>query len=582
MRTPELLAPAGSMACLEAAIAAGADAVYLGGSLFNARMYAKNFDADGLQKAVRLCHQNGVSLYVTVNTQLYDRELADALSYLHFLYEIGVDALIVADLGLARLVREAFPDFPLHASTQLSGHNTDCARRLQSIGFCRMVCAREMGKEDIRTLCEQSPIEIEQFVHGALCASHSGQCLMSAMIGGRSGNRGGCAQPCRMAYQNGAFALSLKDLCLAGHLCEILESGVASLKLEGRMKSPDYVYGVTALYRRLIDERRNATPRELEQLARLFSRGGFTDGYYTRKINASMLGVRSQQDKDASRSVRQRFDTVTRRHPFPYQAPKREKTELTPTLPNKCKTPPARALSARFVSARQIPQSHPFSIVYLPLFSPDWEKDAHGANGVVLPAVIYDRDRSAVLARLQKVREKGVTHALCGNLGHIDIVKEAGLTLHADFRCNICNSISAQVWRDLGAVDFILSPELILAQMRDIGVEKSAIVYGKLPLMLLEKRVGVSALRDRTGATFPILQECGTPSGSRDILYNSVPIYMADAEAQLRDAMLQNRHFLFSDESPSQVVQVLQLYSNRQKAPFAHRRILQKPQTVKK
>ncbi len=582
MKSPELLAPAGSMACLQAAITAGADAVYLGGNLFNARIYAKNFDRAELQKAVALCHENGVFLYVTVNTQLYDREMTDALSYLRFLYEIGVDALICADLGLARLVKEYFPDFPLHASTQLSGHNTDCARRLQSIGFCRMVCAREMGKADIATLCKESPIEIEQFVHGALCASHSGQCLMSAMIGGRSGNRGACAQPCRMAYQNGAFALSLKDLCLAGHLTEILESGVASLKLEGRMKSPDYVYGVTSLYRRLIDERRNATPREIEALSRLFCRGGFTDGYYTRKIDASMLGVRSQQDKNASRTVRQDFVKVDRRHPLPFQEPKRQAVSCEFVLPKKCKTLPKRALTARFASARQIPASHPFSIVYLPLFSPDWEKNAKGANGVVLPSVIYDRDRNAVLARLKQVKQRGATHALCGNLGHVDLVKEAELVLHADFRCNICNSASAQVWSDLGAVDFILSPELILAQMRDIGVEKSAIVYGKIPLMLLEKRAGERTLRDRTGATFAILQEGGTPSGERDVVYNSVPIYMADAEAQLRDAMLQNRHFLFSDESPSQVLQVLQLYANRQKAPFAHRRILQKPQLVKK
>ncbi len=576
MNTPELLAPAGSKESLQAAVKGGADAVYLGGTLFNARIFAKNFDGDALKEAVDYCHAHRVFLYVTVNTQLYDRELGQAMEYVRFLYEIGVDAIICADLGLASLIHRQFPDFPLHASTQLSGHNTACAKRLQSLGFCRMVCAREMHKEDIATLCRRSPIEIEQFVHGALCASHSGQCLMSAMIGGRSGNRGACAQPCRMAYQNGNFALSLKDLCLASHITDILRSGVASLKLEGRMKSPDYVYGVTALYRRLIDERRNATPKELADLAKLFCRGGFTDGYYTGKTDASMLGVRSQKDKAASQTVRQSFVPVKRQNPLPFSPPVRTHIADTVSLPKRVSALPKATASARFLRAEQIPKTHSFDIVYLPLFSRDWQNPSVRANGAVLPSVIYDRDTDAVAAALAALKARGVSHILCGNLGHLDLVRDAGMTLHADFRCNICNQASADVWVDAGAVDFILSPELILAQMRDIGREKCAIVYGKLPLMLLEKRVGERTLRDRTGASFAIL-----PEGKRDVLYNSVPIYMADAESQLQSAHLCNRHFLFSDESPAQVQSILRAYATGARATSPHRRILQKPQGAK-
>ncbi len=573
MNKIELLAPAGSLECVDAALLGGADAIYMGGTLFNARIFAKNLDNDALKRAVDRCHKQGVSVYVTVNTQLYDRELPEALSYLAYLYEIGVDALICADLGLAHLAKRYFPDFPLHASTQLSGHNTDCARRLAQFGFSRMVCAREMSKADIETLCKNSPIEIEQFVHGALCASHSGQCLMSAMIGGRSGNRGACAQPCRMQYQKDGFALSLKDLCLAGHITEILQSGVASLKIEGRMKSPDYVYGVTSLYRRLIDEERNATPKEIEQLARLFCRGGFTDGYYTHKIDASMLGVRSEQDKNETRKVRVQLAPVLRKNPLPYTAPNRARATRDFEKIPKCTVPPKRVQSARFASASQIPAAHGLDIVYLPLFA----KSLDGANGVVLPPVIYDRDRENVLCALKKAKSKGIRHALCGNLGHVDLVKEAELILHADFRCNICNSVSASVWESLGAQDFLLSPELILPQMRDIGLQKSAIVYGRLPLMLLEKRVGKQVLRDRTDAAFPIFDE-----GGRDVLYNSVPIYMADQDALLQSANLRNRHYIFTTESRAQVEKLLFSYAKGEKATFPHRRIAQKPQPIKK
>jgi putative protease len=216
-------------------------------------------------------------VYVTLNTAVLDKELKEAVAYADFLYGIGVDALIMSDLGLASLIRGRYPDMELHASTQASGHNAECAKTFAKMGFSRMVCARELSKDEIKELCTASPIEIEQFIHGAMCVSQSGQCLASAVMGGRSGNRGVCAQPCRMKY-NGRYPLSLKDMCLAQHVTELIESGVASLKIEGRMKSPAYVYEVVSVYRRLLDEARNASKDEMQTLANVFSRGSFTDG----------------------------------------------------------------------------------------------------------------------------------------------------------------------------------------------------------------------------------------------------------------------------------------------------------------
>lgn len=301
-RLPELLAPAGDMECLIAAVRAGADAVYVGGKLYSARAYAKNFDIDELTRAVAYCHLHGVKLYVTMNTLLYDNEIEEAVAFARELYRIGVDALIVADLGLIRTLRAVIPELELHGSTQMSVHNSLGAEMAHSLGVSRIVLARELSGENIRQVTERSPIECEVFLHGALCVCHSGQCLFSSMVGGRSGNRGECAQPCRLPYSGDRYPLSLKDMSLARHIKSLIESGVSSLKIEGRMKSPDYVYIVTSIYRRLLDEGRASNAREDEMLERIFSRGGFTDKYFRGKDLEGMTGVRTPADKEASRA----------------------------------------------------------------------------------------------------------------------------------------------------------------------------------------------------------------------------------------------------------------------------------------
>ncbi len=562
---PELLAPAGSFAALEAAVAGGADAVYLGCEEFNARINAANFTLNGIKEAVSYCHKRGVRVHVTLNTLILDRELKKALETAHTLYLAGVDALIVADVALAREIHKNMPDLELHASTQLSGHNADAADLLKEIGFSRMVCARELSGDDIASLCKNSPLPIEMFIHGALCVSHSGQCLMSSFIGGRSGNRGLCAQPCRMQYNGGRYPLSLKDNCLAPHIPEIIKTGVASLKIEGRMKRPEYVYGVTRIYRRLLDENRGASEKEMQELASLFSRQGFTDGYFTKTISTRMNGIRTEDNKTSAR----KGQAIKPKAPVPAEKrisePKREGVTLT--LENTKKTGATPTLTARFTSPLQIPKDHPFDIAYLPLECADPVR----AKGVILPPVIYDRDRERIAAELKRAKENGAEHLLITNIGQLDIAKGSGLALHGDFRLNIFNMPSASYWIERGLCDVIISPELTLPQIRDIKLEKSVIVYGNIPLMLLEKRLNTNELCDRTGARFPVALENG-----RSVVLNSCPTYMADKENDLMGAGIVNRHFIFTKENANEVSAVISAYKQHKPTKATIRRIKNK------
>ena len=298
----ELLAPAGSMDALRAAVQNGANAVYLGCGSFNARQSAKNFTLDTLSEAVKYCHIRGVAVHLTVNTLVSDREMPKLEELIRRAAECGVDAFIVQDLGVVQLCRQIAPQIPVHGSTQLTVHALDGVRMCAALGIQRVVLSRELSREEIRYICANSPIEIEIFGHGALCMCYSGQCYMSGVIGGRSGNRGRCAQPCRQSYGythwENKYPLSLKDNCLVHYLREIQDMGVASLKLEGRMKRPEYVATVTAVYRKVIDEG-VVTPEMMQLLHTAFNRQGFTDGYYTGKVDRNMLGVREETQEDA-------------------------------------------------------------------------------------------------------------------------------------------------------------------------------------------------------------------------------------------------------------------------------------------
>ena len=299
----ELLAPAGSMEALRAAVCNGADAVYLGADTFNARINARNFSAADLQEAVVYCHVRGVKVHLTLNTLVLDREMPRAAELIRLAASCGVDAFIVQDLGVVSLCRQLAPDVPIHASTQMSIHSLEGVMEAAALGCSRVVLARELPAEEIAHICKKSPVEIEVFVHGALCMCYSGQCYLSSVIGRRSGNRGQCAQPCRLPYGYGRFEstrypLSLKDNCLAGELDELRRMGVASIKIEGRMKRPEYVAIVTRAYRTVLNGGK-LTQADLQELETAFSRQGFTDGYFKGQTGSDMFGRRQESEDTA-------------------------------------------------------------------------------------------------------------------------------------------------------------------------------------------------------------------------------------------------------------------------------------------
>ena len=311
----ELLAPAGSMDALKAAVQNGADAVYLGCGTFNARQNAKNFTPQTLAEAVKYCHIRGVQVHLTLNTLVSDREMPELMDLIRHAATVGVDAFIVQDLSVVQLCRQIAPKISIHGSTQLTVHSLPGVMLCAAMGMSRVVLSRELSREEIRYICQHSPVEIEVFGHGALCMCYSGQCYMSSVIGSRSGNRGRCAQPCRQSYGYGRwenkYPLSLKDNCLVQYVRELEEMGVASLKLEGRMKRAEYVATVTSVYRRAIDE--GVVTRSMKQdLMTAFNREGFTDGYYTGNVDRSMFGIRKdeKEDKQWLQGARQTYEGV--------------------------------------------------------------------------------------------------------------------------------------------------------------------------------------------------------------------------------------------------------------------------------
>ena len=665
MMLPELLAPAGSFKALEAAIDAGVDAVYFGGEAFGARAYAKNFDRGEIAAAAKLCRAYGVKSYITLNTLIFDREMRDVLEYAAFLENAGIDALIIADMGAASLIHKFIPEMRLHASTQFSGHNSEAAKLLAEHGFERMVAARELSRDDLTALCKNSPIEIETFIHGALCVCHSGQCLMSSVIGGRSGNRGMCAQPCRLPDKSGKYPLSLKDLAMASRIPDLLSTGAASLKIEGRMKSPEYVHGVVKIYRRLLDERRCAHPDEYRELEEIFSRDGFTTGYFDKKISSSMLGTRSEDAKEKSRALspfekieRKLQITITaalkRGKPFEItvcgdkgevkvfgavpedainaplsrdaleknltklggtaycladckidlddglilrvseiNALRREAIEKYAAIGERVHNGPTavfykaskvekadtNARTALVMRAKNLPAADGFFDYFDTVFLPLAEFLKCGdkrVRGIALPAVIFEGEREKIARDIEKAVQMGATDALVGNYGHISLAK--GLKIHGDFRLNITNCESARFAAENGFETLILSPELTAAQSRDIGGRVKNLVYGRLPLMLLEKCAAKetsgcekcesdrAALVDRVNKRFPILRE----EPHRSIIFNCVPTYALDR------APRGGEHFIFSTETKEEIMQIISAAKNHAAPTFDIRRIKDK------
>ncbi len=312
MNKPEILAPVGNIENLRAAVLSGADAVYFGLGNFNARRNAQNFSEEQAKEAIEYCHSRGVKVHITLNTLIKDTEIKDAVEAVKTVCQLGADAIIVQDLGLARIIKSVCPEIEMHASTQMSVGTLEGLYELEKLGFKRAVLPRELSFDEIKYLCENSPLDLEVFIHGALCMCVSGQCLMSAVLGSRSGNRGLCAQPCRLPFKvekGTGHDLSLKDLSLIEHIPELYEMGICSFKVEGRMKRPEYVSAVVSACKKSLDDTYTSLVRK--DLEDLFSRSGFTDGYYENTLGRDMFGFREKENvQSATKELFNKYSSI--------------------------------------------------------------------------------------------------------------------------------------------------------------------------------------------------------------------------------------------------------------------------------
>lgn len=656
----EILAPAGSQESLIAGVRCGANAVYLGGKALNARRNAGNFDDEELFEAVKYCHSHGVLVYQTLNTLCSDDELDLVYNAVKYSLEIGVDGFIVQDIGVAKMIKESFSTAKLHASTQMSVMTPEGVSALKEMGFSRAVLPREMTAEEILEIRKSTDLELEIFVHGALCMSVSGQCLLSAMIGGRSGNRGLCAQPCRLPFSakgSGSCDLSLKDLSLIKNLDEIGNLGVISLKIEGRMKRPEYVAAAVTAIKKAIEG--NYDYKDEIDLKSVFSRSGFTNGYFTDNRGRDMFGTRQKEDVISAKDVLKGFShlydnenpllpidmdfvcrsgekisltasalgkTVTVFGDEPEKAIKKptSRDAVTEKLsklggtqfyagkintvvddglavpvskinalrrtavellseygkkeveaypfekPSKIYCAGAPYYTARFSSAEQVPDKHPFKYIFIPIWS-SADDFADNRAGVEIPRGMFGREKE-IEQKLIKLKKAGVSYALCGNLGSYTLAKRIGYTVFGDFGLNVFNSVSADMIENP-----ILSPELTASQINSINAKgKGFIAYGNIPLMLtrncpVKNSIGCEKCRknggltDRKGVIFPVV--C-SPYPCVEVL-NSVPIYLAERMAEFHADFA---HFYFSKESREQVEKIISLYENGAKAPFDYTR----------
>ena len=661
----EILAPAGGEAQLRAAVLCGADAVYLGLRGFNARAGAENFDENTLPQTVGWCHARGVRVYVTLNTLVTDRELPQWLHSLDAVAAAGVDGVLVQDLGLAKIIRQRYPTLPLHASTQMTIHNLAGARLLEEMGFAQVVLARELSKEEIAAICAGTSMRCEVFVHGALCMSVSGQCYLSSVLGERSGNRGRCAQPCRLDFKSHGrgYALSLKDLTLTDRLRELEALGVASFKIEGRLKRPEYVAAaVTACRQSLAGE-----APDLETLQSVFSRSGFTDGYYTARRDLTMFGTRTREDAAAAAAVLGKLSALTRnevgrlpvdmvltmapgepatlavtdgthRVEVAGEVPQTALTrptdeELARRALEKCGGTPfylqnltchigeglmlplsalnrlrAAALTA-LAEARSVVVPYPQAPaaagepagrarptgaprlgchlaaaaqatpairrgagrLSLPLHElaerPELLETGAERWVAELPAFCAPQQEEAVMRALRKLKEQGLTAALCGNLGSLLMAREAGLRIIGDYGLNIINSPAAQQAAALGCDEITLSFECERNAARNIDspIPIGVIAYGRLPLMLLRNCPGKTAagcgdcrginhITDRRGEDFPL--QCQNRQYTH--LLNPRPLFLSDRlpEWDFCDFLT----LRFTTETPAECDEVLKMY----------------------
>lgn len=651
----EILAPAGDFDSVLAAVRSGADAIYLGGTRLNARKGASTFDLPLLKKTVAYCHARNVAVHLTLNTIVFDDEIPQAVLSIQEAAAAGVDALIVQDLAVARLVQTHAPTLPLHGSTQLSVHNLAGVQALAALGFQRAVIARELSLSELEYLAKHSPIEIETFVHGALCMSISGQCYLSGMIGGRSGNRGRCAQPCRLPFasEESTHALSLKDLSHIQYLPVFAELGIASLKIEGRLKRPEYVAAsVTAC----VDARAGKTP-DYDTLQAVFSRSGFTDGYATGALGDSMFGTRTRRDvvsaQDTFTALAQLYHQEVPLVPITMELRAAKDTPVSLTVkdtdgreitvtgapPEIARTTPTTEGRARAALERtggtpfdpveilchiedglMLPASvmnqlrrqaldqlleqrsqltpHPFHEATLPVpkeRAATTETPEHRirigsleqltptlaerARWIIVPQellgpalysqaepylhkIMVEQQRIAFdpvsVQALQQAQARGIVNLLVTNLSGITLGHNLGFLLHGDFTLNTVNRMAVEEYRRHGVLSMTMSLEYGFAQADTRQpIPWGIVAYGWMPLMIFRNHpAGLHGqdgfLTDRMGIQFYVQRQ-----KEASVLYNSVPLTLADRGQQLQELAPDFITFYFTHETPAECEKVL-------------------------
>ena len=630
----ELLAPAGSPEALQAAVQAGADAVYLGFGPLNARRNAKNFTREQLEEGVAYCHLRGVKVYLTLNTLLFDRELDTAAQAGALASDLGVDAVLVQDLGVAKLLRQTCPDLPLHASTQMTVHSLDGILACAELGITRVVLPREMPAEAIRALCQASPLEIEVFGHGALCMCYSGQCTLSAVLGGRSGNRGLCAQPCRLAYRwpgdrQTSHPLSLRDLSLAGHLGQLEAAfsrqgftqgyfldrkgpAMFGTRPEGTRDPADlfaqakqfYTRGehrpvpVTLSARGQLGEPVTLTARDADGHT-VTAQGAAPQPARTRPVTGEQIAAQLAKTGGTVYAVQDLQVDWGEGLSLPLSAVNALRREVLAGLDQARTAPPARETRpfarpkarkgpgeppAFTLSFRRWEQLSPASLdqgpalVYLPV--QEWAShEREGAEltraypdiafGAVLPRMAFDREGPALRQALEAACRAGVTQALLGHVGQLALARAFGLTPRGDFGLGFTNTLTGEELARLGFASATASFECRLSQIRDLGkaLPTEAIVYGRLPLMLMEHCIlknrgqgchceeAPQALQDRKGEAFPV-----EPAwGCRNELFNAKTLWLAD-KADWKTAGLTYARLAFLRETPADCARVFRAY----------------------
>jgi len=537
----ELLAPAGSLANLKAAVSKGADSVYLGMKRFSARDYAMNFNDEFLGKAVKICKSNNVKVYLAMNTLIKNNELKEFFKQLSFAYEKGIDAVIIQEISLIDLIKKTYPDLKVHISTQAGVLNSDHANLLKEAD--RITLARELIKEEIEVIRKNFSKELEIFCHGALCVSISGQCLFSSLLGGRSGNRGKCAQPCRKKYNNN-YLLSTKELCLIEKIPEIIKAGINAIKIEGRMRTPYYVATATETYRKAIDSfyqnEFNIPKKMIAKLQSAFSRE-FTQGWF--KDSKDIFNINKASAKKGEH-LKEFYEVSSR--PF-----KTKRNAVKVELPkiNEVSSKESMLIVRAYNKNDALStDSNGADIVYFDLFDKNFTSLKSTLTCKlfgILPRIILDKDKEEILRNIKEKKPEGI---FTGNFSTLDL--NLDIPIHTDYNLNSFNDIDRNYFSDRNALP-VISPELSINELKQFRNKNFIVmVHGKIRMMTLRHQLKEGWIKDERGGLFEIKN---IPHGSE--ILNKKELGLLSKSSELVNSKI-NKFFIDTDKNVAKIVRI--------------------------